>query len=444
MTAVNIASAKLVATVDLWTRELHLLVSFSPVALADFDIYDACNLATSFMVDLCTESIQMNHDKNEMSHNLSAYETIAKSIIYHPRIGGICSNHGNNAIIASINKRNEYQNRCIQKLAMIPPLHELKSAFEQKYYIVEQPEYSSSFVYGSLHELNEYNYRYLQLQKNLETNIDEVSIQEESNISAVWRPASSPFHFYQNHFEHNQLHKHAPIFFHTNTSSILSGEGMHQTFHNEIQIFLDKKNQEKSKNLETINNGFVLFLMPISEHYFIDMDDPSPHEKNFGCQIYASPASHMPYECQIQMIINDEQRMDIEQPSFVSPQHIIALNISFYSNHRINNEKAHYLKFPLRLSFDLTLHLRYLEPIATYMNITVPSPFVYCGEFQDASNHNIYRFQSHDNMIKTKQIISVCTGSSDHFWIVIIFTGLAGLIGAMLTIKFISQLSMNH
>jgi len=119
----------------------------------------------------------------------------------------------------------------------------------------------------------------------------------------------------------------------------------------------DSHNSNDSKttnaNAQLSLSGNVVLHLPILEGYFLDLDDPFRHDLNDVCQIQMqslkSPkvlssnsggdncySNHNPnnshitaIKCHVEVITIPNAVIDIEQPSFVSSQHVVAIRVNF-------------------------------------------------------------------------------------------------------------------
>jgi hypothetical protein len=99
----------------------------------------------------------------------------------------------------------------------------------------------------------------------------------------------------------------------------------------------------------------LTMLLFVSEFFFLDVDDPFD---TFGQDI---------------VFLSNNTRIDIEQPAFASPQHVVAVQI-IVEGERVCNDDDSQIKFATKL------HVRY--PPLTHegsLDVALPAPILYQG-----------------------------------------------------------------
>jgi len=189
-------------------------------------------------------------------------------------------------------------------------------------------------------------------------------------------------------------------FFQASLSSNLSVDGgMHRQLVHIISIPMLEI--EASHNLI---KGELYIMLPVSEGIFLDLDDPI--QDNPICLLFrdandgrAGSNNQDRTQCEVSVDVvtaEPDTVINIEQPSFVSPQHMVALHVHFKLEDPTVVESALNVKLQsqiLTLEFISNLHLRYPMPILGtklakndgLLDIYIPTPFLYDGKVESST-----------------------------------------------------------
>ena len=196
--------------------------------------------------------------------------------------------------------------------------------------------------------------------------------------------------------------------------------------------------------------GNVTVLLPLSEGLFMDIDDALQNDGE--CTI-----TSMGGECKAEMI--DLPRgvvVDIEQPSFASRQHILAIRISFQLR-----DLHHQSHLPdVALEFTSNLHLRYQEPLLTtemekrngrMVPVYIPSTFVGGGYTvvvkkdgqggSDGDRTAVYYSINGGQVQRNARIVEAATGHDGDYGFVVAATLFSSVFGSFVMIREFSVVS---
>lgn len=248
-----------------------------------------------------------------------------------------------------------------------------------------------------------------------------------------WRNVPSPMYLpaRASNYPHEAEEKEATVeTFSAFSSAAVFGEGMHRTLQHNIDFYVRD---------EDIRNGSVVLLFPLTENVYIDLDEPSPEGKDFGCVV-----SHGMKSCRIELLTPIGHTIDIEQPSFSSRQHAIALKVNFssQSKEKVTDDQCANQRADFCIKFLTSLHIRYQNSfteggrviLERLVNISIPDPFVFSGLLQDRyGSHHVFFPES--DIIGTQLRIATPVGLDGDYWSVVICTSICSLFGTILLIK---------
>jgi len=229
-------------------------------------------------------------------------------------------------------------------------------------------------------------------------------------------------------------------------SSVSELGGMHRTHGHRIVLsmgqIIDAGASEASGN--------VSVLLPLSEALFMDIDDAL--QDDGYCTI-----AHMDGQCKAEMVsLPRGEVVDIEQPSFASRQHVLAIRVSFELR---NLQQQSHLP-DVALEFASKLHLRYQAPIATaamekggqrMMSIHVPSTFVGGGyalvvvkDGEDGGDSDgttsVYSIVG-GQVQRNALVVEASTGHDGDYIFVVAATLSFAVIGSLAMIRYFSSVS---
>ena len=192
-----------------------------------------------------------------------------------------------------------------------------------------------------------------------------------------------------------------PLFSASLKSSLSETGGMHRLWHHFITI--------TCPHMTDTYQASLIMLLFVSEHVFIDVDDPFDH---------GSAVSLL-----------SKNQIDIEQPAFASPQHVAAVQI--HVNQRECDSPP--------IEFATKLHVRYPPLTARgFLDIALPAPFLYQAWLMDSFNQNYTLKQSSWQPPITTRVATGYDG--DYIWVVTI-TIVWSLMGSFMLLRNLSKVS---
>ena len=231
-------------------------------------------------------------------------------------------------------------------------------------------------------------------------------------------------------------------------SSVSESGGMHRAHNHRVVLSMGEVIGAGGSEA----NGNVTVLLPLSEGLFMDIDDAL---QNGGeCTI-----TSMGGKCNTEMI--DLPRgvvVDIEQPSFASRQHVLAIRVSFQLR-----DLHHQSHLPdIALEFTSNLHLRYQAPLLTtemekrnerMVPVYIPPTFIGGGyaavinnDGQDGSNSDgtrttVYYSINGGQVQRNALIVEAATGHDGDYVFVVAATLFASILGSLIMIREFSVVS---
>jgi len=439
-------SSKIDITIDLPLRTLHVLISIPLKGTMSIDkkavedasyknfsyekIPSSCQDAILVLSYLCAKS------SSSFPRTL-LYETIVKPVLFDNRSGGVCE---------SFNQIRQKPEWCMKHKMNIPNafdhvenLNTIHGNFAHKYYLTLSSD-SIGIDYDFKASEVSHPERFLQ-QSYFITQATKYGVFNPLKRVTKWSSTASPLigpQIDKSISEDSKYNK-----FHVTSSLSLSGEGMHRTAKHEITVTPktpSNENDDISTSHHHFHSGSVILLFPISKHIFLDLDEPSPSEENFGCQITSQIISEDPSSisknCYVEMITSKERVMNIEEPSFASSPNLLAFNISFHQKYENQN-----ITLPLNLHFFSTLHIRYQDPVSKYVNISISPPFVYAGLLRNNEETTTYKLEYHKDSLEPPIRIEVCSGSYQDVWLIMFVTGIVSVTGAFASMVYFTRIS---
>ena len=218
-------------------------------------------------------------------------------------------------------------------------------------------------------------------------------------------------------------------------SSVSESGGMHRTHSHKVVLSLG----QIIDNGASEARGEVTVLLPLGQGLFMDMDDALQNDGD--CTVVSVDG-----QCRAEMLpLPHGVVVDIEQPSFASRQHVLAIQVSFQLQNL--DQQDHSLP-DVALDFASHLHLRYQAPLidgeegveggARMIPVHVPSTFVGGGHVEGGSHSfSIYGGQVQSEAI----VIEAATGHDCDYSFVVVATLLASVIGSLAMIRDFSRVS---
>ena len=287
---------------------------------------------------------------------------------------------------------------------------------------------------------------------------------------------------------------HEPFvpFFTAKLKSTISNEGgMHRAYQHVISISARTSIAKDDADANAVNSsissssiaGQVYLVLPQSEGIFLDMDDPFQNgDIQHACRLRVLRNNQiqerergypMKASCNVQMVTAPHAVIDIEQPAFVSPQHVVALRIEFQvENYDDDDEGGMIMKMQdqidlaLELEVVTNLHFRYPMIISAaghltgFVEVHVPTPFLHGARFESRTNipgqtkvanaHVLDRCMGNTSgagctcsgSAWENVMIEVPAGVDEHHDLVMITTVVISLIGAWRMLHDMSKVSL--
>jgi hypothetical protein len=207
--------------------------------------------------------------------------------------------------------------------------------------------------------------------------------------------------------------------FSANLQSTLSSDGgMHRLLHHNISFTCPP---------ETSSYQASFYMMVfVTEHFFIDVDDSF-----VSSQENVIPSLH------------SRERIDIEQPAFVSPQHVVIVNVDANGMCKNDSQQESYVAFATKL------HVRYPPLTGTgHLHVSFPAPLLYSGYLVDTTTPSTtlqgqnYTLSTSDFRWQSPISVQVATGFQDDYLLVGIVTILASLVGSFFLLRNMSKVSV--
>jgi len=197
-----------------------------------------------------------------------------------------------------------------------------------------------------------------------------------------------------------------PSFSATVHSSLSPDGGMHRLLYHDISIDCP----------EETNGSFqasLTLLIFVTEYFFVDMDD-----------------AFLINSENVSLASISNELIDIEQPAFVSPQHVMATKVDMEG---ICNDSFQY-------KVATKLHVRY-PPLTKsgFVNVAFPAPLIISGELQ--SKHETYTLRYNEITWQPPIHVQVATGyEGDYYWVGLV-TILTSLVGALILLRDLAKVS---
>jgi len=381
--------------------------------------------------------------------------------------------------------RNDKQ-YCESHIALIPNLHHIVGVgldvAMPEYYLALDEQVTNS-------DTSKYNIKGYKQNRQLNIYEDKEKETLHDNLKTRGVNAYSPFHltgFTSSRVDGSNGSSIKSMY--GNVEGVLSSDGgMHRNFHQKLILSLvnisshtcgsDAPSEEvgSCENIRSSHqqiNINATVLLPIMESIFIDADDPllveygndSPPE-GIACKVSlldeqkTKEVSSSSSKCDIQFI--HPEVIDIEQPSFVSGQHVIAYQISASLDFTPPNQGD---ELKIAIEYGTTLHIRYPSPIVSndeigdngYVPVVIQQPILYSASAtihsDESTEEQRYRLQTDvtsPSFEKAKSsippnpiVIHVAAGLDDDYWWITILTMSSALIGGLVLMKSLDSVSI--
>lgn len=251
-------------------------------------------------------------------------------------------------------------------------------------------------------------------------------------------------------------------------STLSKTGGMERTFKHIVALYATAK--QLSESYEGKISGELNIILPQSQDIFLDLDDPFQNGKNPCSMIVARRPRTIEKNvlskgtCTASLLTMPNEVIDIEQPSFVSKQHIVAIRLQFEgdapSEFSENIQKGRYLEVALEIS--TKVHLRYPASKSdgtNYASAHVPTPFLYdaklysMGEDGVKDVHSIhscnqmskgiaYRSFSISSGSWESAFVDVAAGVDGHYTLVMAATTIMAILGSLAIYISMSNVSV--
>jgi PIG-X / PBN1 len=247
-----------------------------------------------------------------------------------------------------------------------------------------------------------------------------------------------------------------------NVSSRLSTDGgMHRELHHVVTVEYPpvSADENESDEPQTVATGTLYLLLVLPEDFFMDMDDPvvGGAVQDCGNSVLGLGG------CTIHYFLVEHDLVDIEQPAFDSPQHVVGIKLSFQHPLLLQDDAKDSSSSFLSLQFTTKIHTRYPVPVgggfhqestsslARRKRIGLPAPGIIGGNWQvrkkDLDPIVVWFLQEAEvvaDSAANQQWLSttVAAGSDGDYPWVILGTLMCCLIGAALTMRDLALVSI--
>jgi hypothetical protein len=246
------------------------------------------------------------------------------------------------------------------------------------------------------------------------------------------------------------------------SSRLSTDGGMHRELRHAVTIECPPPmaDENESDETETVATGTVYLLLVLPEDFFMDMDDPVVGGAVQDCGNSAWCLGG----CIIHYYLVEHDLVDIEQPAFDSPQHVVGIKLSFEHQLLLQDDTKDSSSSFLSLQFTTKIHTRYPVPVgegshrestsfsSRRKSIGLPAPLVVGGNWQVRKTEEdldpiVWFLQEAEVATESagnQQWLSttVAAGSHGDYPWVILGTLMCSLIGAALTMRDLALVSI--
>ena len=237
-------------------------------------------------------------------------------------------------------------------------------------------------------------------------------------------------------------------------STVSMSGGMHRSHRHEIGLFIRLGSDALSGlDSNTAQLGLpvaanVTLLLPLSEGVFVDVDDAL--EDDGWCTVSSPRAlgggAGEEVRCRAHLAnLPPGALVNIEHPSFTSPQHVLAVQVSFQSFLPSDILSGDDVNLEVRVALSSILHMRYQSPSRQggsqrrRISVHVPSTHVGGGEVRVGSK--IMQVQPRRGA-EDVMILDIATGHDGDLEVVAAVTLLASIVGSLIMIRDASRVSL--
>ena len=221
--------------------------------------------------------------------------------------------------------------------------------------------------------------------------------------------------------------------------------------HLEHELFLDFSSSPAGELLEEI---IIRAVLPIRHNMFLDLDEPFPDGISSSCSISILEA----YTCKVKLLA-PPRVIDIEQPSFASPQNMVGFLVTIKFEETLCAESSQQKRNELiSVRFDNTVHFRYQMPLQNRQihdgrKAFIEGPAISIisawARARNQSGLKNYMFDSSMSISSDSMTESMggffrthdVTGFDEDYNVVAFLTFTASIIGAALMMRSISEVS---
>ena len=242
-------------------------------------------------------------------------------------------------------------------------------------------------------------------------------------------------------------------------SSILFADGgMHRRYQHTLMLSIPSVHVSTSSHTMTRLSGTAFIFLPLSEGVYIDADEPFQDSEG-RCKVMELMGGK-DGSCDVAFVQVARTAIDIEQPSFASPQYVVAFSISFSTE--ANGELRHAVlgaegKLGIHVEFSNSLHVRYQLPISeettvkdVFIPVYVPNLILDSAEIRleapDQMANKVYLFHGESEIpeeeISNDSTLQSAAGFNADYWPVALITMLSSILGAYVMIRDLSQISI--
>eukprot|EP00521_Asterionellopsis_glacialis_P008004 CAMPEP_0195282288 /NCGR_PEP_ID=MMETSP0707-20130614/1226_1 /TAXON_ID=33640 /ORGANISM="Asterionellopsis glacialis, Strain CCMP134" /LENGTH=442 /DNA_ID=CAMNT_0040341245 /DNA_START=474 /DNA_END=1799 /DNA_ORIENTATION=+ len=230
---------------------------------------------------------------------------------------------------------------------------------------------------------------------------------------------NTPFSLTTNDFSNHDDLQDLDTFKASVDTELSSSGGMHRTLHVNVSLSY-AEDAITSTTSKLLRKGSLTLYLFLPEGVFMDVDDPFEDVNSSSCR--SSTLS----SCSVELIRAPHEVIDIEQPAFVSPQHVVALQVTLEGE--IQSTK------PIEEIFTIgtKIHLRYPRLVSkneTHVPVTIPAPFVHAGTLE-LGEQIILKIDSTSPHCRTPITVHVAAGNQDDYVFVTLTTVILSILGS--------------
>ena len=163
-------------------------------------------------------------------------------------------------------------------------------------------------------------------------------------------------------------------------SSLSEDGGMHRTLSHIVSVQTPSISSATTTSAPCTWNTTIWIMLVVPEDFFMDMDDPL---ESITCPPDTS-------DCHVEYLLDANQVIDIEQPTFTSPQHVVGITLEFVFHQRHQQQEDE--NSSLMIQFLTKIHTRYPMPLklanipSTRVSVGLPAPHIIGGTWMTQSH----------------------------------------------------------